>query len=241
MSDLYGIDFSENNGLRTLGEGGRVFTPFYNKLAPFSYGYSTQWDFRQTISLLDSNEGHVIYKFPYILAYENGCLSRNGRYKLPGQPELHHLMIYHTEDFHDQQKLYLFSEYEGDLKDLDTYGLKIDDASGVCKYHSGLKTLKVLGHVTKKRPTPQWYFGNRHVGKKYAFIQIGSDMTVEKNSWQGSAYTEIHSSQIMQVGNGVEIHNRVLCQLIDQGLAGDRTGGDANSDILWIIIDVTDL
>lgn len=241
MSDSHGIDFSNNNGLRTLSGEGRVFTPFYAKLAPYSPRYSTQWDFRQTISLLDNQQGHVEYRFPYILAYENGCLSRNGKYKIPGQRELHHLMVYHTDNNWGQQKLYLFSEYDGNLKDVEDYGLVVNDSEGRCKYHSGLKTLKVLGHVTKKKPTPEWYFKDRHIGKKFAFVQIGSDMTISTHSWQGSKYTEIYASQIEQNGNGVTIHDRVECQLIDLGLSSGSDGGNANSDVLWIIIDVTTL
>lgn len=141
--------------------------------------------------------------------------------------------------------VYVFEPYDGEVQSSSNYGVQIFNKAGKLSYHDSLKTLKVLGHFSKNNPNPVWYFPDRVVGRKLAFIQLGGDFS-HYGYGIGGGYLETMSyvEKGLDLDKNTEIIKKIHKNEAVWGsdaLAGNMKVERKNEDIFYTIIDVTDI
>lgn len=238
---MYGLNINQNSGLRILSSDRAIY-------APREAGYS---DFRGYIDndkVMENARTRLSVSIanritPTAVAFESGCMFQITIGDTDNQIA-QYLEIRHEQN--SPQNFYCFSETSsiGNIPN-DRYGIQVKNQNGVIIFHSSMKSMKILGHVSKLRGL-QWYSTDRHIGKKYAFIQIGHDLGCEiypPNS--NSIQLHYKGTYVKQEGNNVVLSkNRLIRILKNQNIhqwSGWVDLNFYNTDVIWVIVDVTDI
>ncbi|MBS7835136.1 hypothetical protein [Wohlfahrtiimonas chitiniclastica] len=225
---MYGVQFSRENGLRTLNDGGVVFE--YYKV-PLKYTWTRFGTNAPGMHQSVSTEYHIpraILKNSVVAIEEGSIMSWNHK-----DSNISLLRIA-TLDMSKPAKAHLFKPYDGSANK-DLYGVNIYNSQQKLIYNSSLKTAKVIGYISKFNPKPVWY---RSIGQvtKLAFVQVGNDLSLRHVA---GAFEYSKASVIECVGTHVSVRPNVFLAPPNWNEANNYWR--SNYDILWFILDISDL
>lgn len=240
---MYGFDFFKGSGLSALKDGGKLLRCVvsgnsYNYTLRNTDGVNLQYSYLY-LEKFNLKKGSVI-------AFSDGTIRQTAYYKNMKYGDTKReglfIQVVSKQPVKDELNIYIFEPYEGGEEDYSDYGLILRDENNKIVYHDNMQTLKILGHFSKKNPAPVWYFPERHIGKKIAYIQVGDDLS---SASDGRSYMETASIPEKIYDNNIngyssiKIHKDILIWY--GAFLGKFQDIQKDNDVLYIIIDVTDI
>ncbi|OYQ79123.1 hypothetical protein B9T11_07760 [Wohlfahrtiimonas chitiniclastica] len=223
---MYGVQFSRESGLRTLNDGGVVFE-YYKVPLKYTWSiYGTGNDYKSAVTEFTIPKD--ILKNAAIAIEEGSIISWNHR------DASNSLLRVATLDQSKPAKVHLFKPYEGWVNN-EEYGINIRNDQQKLIYNSSLKTAKVIGYISKFNPKPMWY---RSIDKvtKLAFVQVGNDLS---HRYRSGVLDYSKASLIECAGTHVAVKQNAFIQPPPRNESDNYWR--SNYDVLWFILDISDL